>query len=64
MKCPKCGGFFAVTLIPYQRIYRDKTGHWVPKPGVCQCDPDDFSLFGLIKHKEAKDQERKKKEGV
>lgn len=60
MKCPKCGGFFAMTLIPYQRIHRDKTGHWVPKPGVCQCDPDDFSLFGLIKHKEAEDQERKK----
>ena len=61
MKCPKCGGFFAMTLIPYQRIYRDKTGHWVPKPGVCQCDPDDFSLFGLIKKKEAEDQKRKKK---
>lgn len=49
-----------MTPIPYQRIYRDKTGHWVPKPGVCQCDPDDFSLFGLIKRKEADDEKRKK----
>jgi len=64
MKCAKCGNFFAITVAPYQRIHRDKTGHWVPSPGICQCDPDDFPLFGLIKKKEAEDQERKKKEGV
>jgi hypothetical protein len=63
MKCPKCGNFFAFSLIPYQRIHRDKTtGHWVPSAGVCQCDPDDFSLFGLIKYKEEKDAKREAKE--
>ena len=62
MKCPKCGGFFAMTVIPYQRIHRDKkTGHWVPSPGICQCDPDDFSLFGLIKEKEARDRLEEKR---
>ncbi len=30
MKCQKCGGFFAMTVVPYQRIHRDKkTGHWI-----------------------------------
>ncbi len=63
MKCPKCGNFFAFSLIPYQRIHRDKTtGHWVPNAGICQCDPDDFSLFGLIKYKEEEDAKREAKE--
>jgi len=63
MRCAKCGNFLAFSLIPYQRIHRDKkTGHWVPSPGVCQCDPDDFSLFGLIKYKEEKDEKEREKQ--
>jgi len=63
MKCPKCGNFLAFSMIPYQRIQRDKkTGHWVPKPGICQCDPNDFSLFGLIKYKEEKDKKEREKQ--
>ena len=65
MNCPKCGKSPAFSMIPYQRIHRDKeTGHWIPSSWICQCDPDDYALFGLIKYKEAKDEERKKKEGV
>ncbi len=63
MKCQKCGGFFAMTVAPYQRIHRDKiTKKWVPSAGICQCDPDDFSLFGLIKYKEEQDRDREAKE--
>jgi len=63
MKCGKCGNFLAITLVPYQRIHRDKTtGHWVPSPGVCQCDPDDIGLWGLIKSKEAYDKKEREKE--
>jgi len=65
MKCQKCGGFFAMTVIPYQRIHRDKkTGHWVPKPGICQCDPDDICLWGLIKEKNARDAREREKEAT
>jgi hypothetical protein len=65
MKCPKCGNFFAFSMIPYQRIHRDKkTGHWVPSAGICQCDPDDFALFGLIKEKNARDAREREKEAT
>jgi len=63
MKCQKCGNFISISLIPYQRIHRDKkTGHWVPTSIVCQCDPDDIGLWGLIKNKEAYDKREREKE--
>ena len=63
MKCGVCGNYIAMTVIPYQRIHRDKkTGHWVPSSGICQCDPDDICLWGLIKEKNARDaRDREKK---
>ena len=63
MKCGVCGKYIAMTVAPYQRIHRDKeTGHWIPSPGICQCDPDDICLWGLIKKKEARDAREKAKE--
>jgi len=41
-----------MTVPAYMRIYRDKDGRWKPRADICQCDPDDFSLWGLIKKKE------------
>jgi len=63
MKCGICGKYIAMTVAPYQRIHKDeKTGHWVPNSSVCQCDPDDICLFGLIERKEKEDARRAKKE--
>ena len=63
MKCGVCGNFTSISAMPYQRIRRDKqTGHWVPSPGICQCDPDDIGLWGLIERKEKEDAKRRKKE--
>jgi len=59
MKCPKCGKYIAMTVAPYQRIYKDKDGHWKPRKDICQCDPDDICLWGLIKEREMKDKLRK-----
>lgn len=60
MKCGVCGNYIAMTVAPYQRIHRDKkTGDWVPSAGICQCDPDDICLFGLIKRKNREDQKEK-----
>jgi len=62
MKCGVCGKYIAMTVAPYQRIHRDKeTGRWVPNSGICQCDPDDICLWGLIK-KKARDAREKAKE--
>lgn len=63
MKCPTCGKYISMTVVPYQRIHRDKeTGRWTPNSDICQCDPDDICLWGLIKKKEARDAREKAKE--
>ena len=54
----KCGKYFAMTIAPYQKKYQDEDGHWKPKFDICQCDPEDICLWGLIKKMEAKDKER------
>jgi len=63
MKCGVCGKYIAMTCAPHSRIYKDEDGHWKPTSIVCQCDPDDICLFGLIKKMEAHDaREKAKKE--
>ena len=62
MRCGVCGKYISMTVAPYQRIYRDKDGPWKPTSTVCQCDPDDICLFGLIKKREEIDARERAKE--
>lgn len=63
MKCGVCGKYIALTVAPYQRIYKDKQdGHWKPTSIVCQCHPDDICLWGLIERQEKRDAREKAKE--
>ena len=58
VEMPKCGKYIAMTVAPYQCIYKDKDGYWKPRADICQCDPDDICLWGLIKKKGEKEQRR------
>jgi hypothetical protein len=62
MKCGVCGKYIALTVAPYQRIYKDEDGHWKPTSTVCQCDPDDICLFGLIARQKKRDAREKAKQ--
>ena len=62
MRCGVCGKYIAMTVAPYQRIYRDKDGRWKPTSTVCECDPDDICLSGLIKKREEIDARERAKE--